>query len=302
MTGRPLKLLLMLAVLLSVGAEMVRAQGARGEEKDKDALAKRGDAFVEAFHKGDARALAGFWTPDGDYTDQTGKVLKGRAAIEKAFKSLFSEHKGLKLHIESLSLDFVTPEVAVEDGINEVLTADGAPPSRARYTIVHVKKDGQWYLARVREAPYAPPGNYDHLRGLEWTIGDWAGEGENGQVERLSVSWADNQNFIHATFSTTIKNLVVGSANQWIGWDPIKKTIRSWIFDATGGFGESTIAQNGKTWTIKSNSVRQDGKKATATYVLTSVDADTFTLQAKDRTVDGEKLPDSKPIKMKRLK
>jgi uncharacterized protein (TIGR02246 family) len=278
------------------------AQPAKGNPKDMAAIAKNGEAYVEAFHKADAKALAAFWVPDGDYTDQTGKVMKGRDAIEKAFQGFFAEHKGLKVHIDSISLRFLTPDVAVEDGISETIPADGAPPSRARYTIVHVKKDGQWLLGSVRDAPYTPPGNFEHLRGLAGAIGDWSGEADNGATERLSVSWAENQNFVHATFTTTIKNISVGSAHQWIGWDPIGKHIRSWIFDASGGFGEGTWSHDGKKWTVKTASVLQDGKKATATYVLALVDADTITLQSKDRTVDGTKIPDSKEIKLKRVK
>ncbi len=288
-----------LVFILTAGPGL--AQQPKGDPKDKGALAKRAEAFVEAFHKGDAKALAAFWTPDGDYTDQTGRNLKGRDAIEKAFKGLFAENKGLKLRIDSDALRFVTADVATENGTTAVISPDGGPPSRARYTIVHVKKDGQWYLDSVRDAPFAPPSNYEHLRGLEWAIGDWAGEVDKGEVERLSVSWAENQNFIHATFNTTIKNISVGSANQWIGWDPIAKNIRSWIFDATGGFGEGSWTQDGKKWVVKTTSVLQDGKKAAATYVLTPVDADTITLQSRDRTVDGNKIPDTKEVKMKRV-
>src|SRR5437763_17088492 len=84
--------------------------------KDQEAIAKSAEAFVEAFHKGDAKALAAFWTADGDYTDQRGRHLKGQEAIEKAFKAFFTENKGLKLRINSDSLRFATPEVAIEDG------------------------------------------------------------------------------------------------------------------------------------------------------------------------------------------
>jgi hypothetical protein len=38
-------------------------------------------AFVDAFHKGDAKAVAAFWMPDGDYVDEHGRILKGRKAI-----------------------------------------------------------------------------------------------------------------------------------------------------------------------------------------------------------------------------
>jgi uncharacterized protein (TIGR02246 family) len=290
------------AALFLLAAGRVVAEDAKGDAKDKTAIAKNGEAFVEAFQKADAKALAAFWAPEGDYTGLAGKHMKGREAIEEAFTGYFKANKGLKARIHSISLSFLTPDVAVEDGVSEVMTPDGVPPSRAHYTIVHVKKDGRWFLGSVRESPYSPPSNYEHLRGLEWAIGDWAGEGDNGATERLTVSWAEDQNFIHATFATAVKNVRVGSAHQWIGWDPIGKNIRSWIFDVTGGFGEGSWSSDGKKWTVKTASVLADGKKATATYVLTAVDADTLTLQARDRTEDGAKVPDSKEIKMSRAK
>jgi uncharacterized protein (TIGR02246 family) len=290
------------ALLLGLTARAGSAGQPEGDRKDKEALAKNAEAFVEAFHKADAKALAAFWAPDGDYTDQTGRHLKGRAAIEKAFQGLFSEHKGLKLRIDSDSLRFVTPDVAVEDGTTAVIPPDGGPPSRARYTIVHVKKDGQWLLGSVRDAAYAPPTNYGHLRALEWAVGDWAGEADNGEAERISLAWSDNQNFLVSSFTRTFKNVSVGGATQWVGWDPVAKHIRCWIFDATGGFGEGSWTREGKKWVIKTNSVLRDGKKAAGTYVITPVDADTITLQARDRSVDGKSLPDGKEVKLKRVK
>ncbi len=302
MRTRLLAFLALAAVTVGLTGRAGLAQPAEGDAKAKAALAKNAEAFVGAFDKGDAKALAAFWAPDGDYTSQTGRHLKGREAIEKAFTGFFAEHKGVKVRIDSASLRFVTPDVAIEDGTTEVISPDGAPPSRARYTIVHVKKDGQWLLGSVRDAPFAPPGNYEHLRTLEWIIGDWAGETDKGEVDRLSVTWDEQQNFLNATFTTTIRNISVGSARHWVGWDPEAKRVRSWIFDATGGFGEGSWAQNGKQWALKTASVLQDGKKAAATYVLTPVDADTFTLQSRDRSVDGNKLPDGKEIRMKRVK
>lgn len=277
------------------------AQPAKSDSADKAAVAKTAEAFVAAFDKGDAKTLAAFWTRDGDYTDQTGKSFKGREAIEKEFRAFFAEHKGLKLRIDSHTLRFLTADVAIEDGTTAVIPADG-PPSRARYSIVHVKKDGQWLLGSVRDAPFVPPGNYEHLRVLEFALGDWASEGDKGEVERLSVSWDDNQNFLHATFATTIRDVSVGTARQCVGWDPNAKRIRSWIFDATGGFGEGSWSRDGKKWVIKTSSVLQDGTKATATHIVSPVDADTITLRSTDRTANGEKLPDTKEVKLKRIK
>jgi uncharacterized protein (TIGR02246 family) len=273
-----------------------------GNPEAEAAIQKQAEAFVEAFHKGDARAVAACWVADGDFIDQTGRHVKGREAIEQAFAALFAEDKGLKLRVEGTSLRFVTPDVAIEDGTTEVFPSDGGPPTKGRYSNVHVKKDGQWLLSAVRTAPFTPPGNLQNLRGLGWLVGDWAGEAEEGAVERLAAAWSDNQNFITGTFSTTVKHVPVASATHRVGWDPDAKRIRSWVFDASGGFGEGTWAQDGKKWVVKTTSVLQDGKKAAATYVLTPVDADTLTLQAKDRSEDGKPVPDSKEIRLKRVK
>ncbi len=278
-------------------------QGIKTDPKEEAALLKNAKDFLEAFHKGDARALAAFWVADGDYTDQKGKHLKGRAAIEKAFAALFAENKNLRLRIDITALRFVTPEVAVEDGITTVLTPDGAPPSRARYTIIHVKKGGKWQLSSVRDAPFAPASNHEHLTELEWTIGDWAAEsGKSAEVGRASFAWAENQNFIIGSFTTTFKNTAIGGATQWIGWDPAARQIRSWTFENNGGFGEGTWSREGGQWLIKTAAVLRDGKKVTATNVLTRIDADTFTWQIRDITVDGKAVPETKEVKMKRIK
>jgi uncharacterized protein (TIGR02246 family) len=289
------------ALLLGLTALSGLARPARDEANDKEAIAKNAEAFIEAFHKGDAKAVAAFWTPNGDYTDETGHQYKGREGIEKAFAEYFAEHKDLKLRVNSASLRFETPDVAIEDGTTEVFSPDGAPPSRARYTIVHVKKDSRWYLSSVRDSPYVPPGNQEHLRGLEWAIGEWVQETPKGETEHVSVAWAENENFLIATFATTVGNVSVGSATQWIGWDPVDKRVRSWIFDATGGFGEGSWTRDGKKWVIKTHSILQDGRKATATYVITQIDADTIGLQVKDRSVNGKAVLDTKETKLKRV-
>src|SRR5262249_22454495 len=200
------------------------------------------------------------------------------------------------------SLRFITPDVAIEDGVTEVFPADGGPPSRARFSNVHVKKNGQWLLSSVKDSVFTPPSNYEHLRALEWAIGEWASESTQGPVEHISLSWTETWNFIIGSFSTTVKNVSVGSAKQWIGWDAQAKRIRSWSFDDSGAFGEAAWTRDGDKWVMKSSTVLQDGKKATATYIIGPADADAITLEAKDRTVDGNALPDIKEVKLKRIK
>jgi uncharacterized protein (TIGR02246 family) len=286
-----------LALGLACGPVMSQERNPEAET----ALLKKAESFVAAFHKGDAKAVAAHWTADGDYTSQTGKIMKGRDAIEKAFTALFADNKGLKLRIDSLSLRFVTPDVAIEDGVTSVLPAEGAPPSRARYTIVHVKRDGEWYLSSVRDAPFAPPGNREHLQELEWLVGEWAESGGKAETARITYQWGENQNFLIGEFTTTQKQFAIGGGTQRIGWDAGNKQIRSWTFEDDGGFGGGMWAREGNQWTIKSSATLNDGKKLTATGILRRVDGNTMTLEFRDRTVDGQPTEAAKTVTLKRV-
>src|SRR5882757_4258985 len=105
---------------LSLGIGRVPAQLAQPGITPAPGKGKRAQEFIAAFNKGDAKAVAGFWTADGDYVDQLGSVIKGRAAIEKLYEKLFAAQKGAKLTIMVGSVRQVTPDVALEDGITEV--------------------------------------------------------------------------------------------------------------------------------------------------------------------------------------
>ena len=130
----------------------------------------------------------------------------------------------------------------------------------------------------------------------------WSAENDQGEAQHLVVSWTDNQNFITANFTASVKGVSVGHATHWVGWDPLAKRIRSWIFDVTGGFGEGAWTKDEDRWVVKTSSVQQDGKKATATFRIGRVDADTLTLQSTNRTVDNKPAPDTKEFRLKRVK
>lgn len=287
---------LALAAFISSGF-IVRA--AETDPQDA-AITKTAEAFVEAFQKGDAKALAEFWTADGDYVDETGRVFKGRRAIEKSFAELFSNKKDLKLRIEVAARKFPTPDTAIEDGNSAVIAPDGTAPTRTRYTNVMVQKDGKWLLESVREAVYTPPSNYESLRGLEWVIGNWADEAADGVVNRVAFEWGSGQNFIVSTRTVEHKDATLQNGNQWIGWDPATKQIRSWSFEADGGFGEGAWSRDGDKWIIKTSSTLANGSKVTATNVVTRVDANTITWKSTGQMLDGKALPDTREITMKR--
>jgi uncharacterized protein (TIGR02246 family) len=291
--------MLPLALACACGSGSSPARAADPDPQEA-AITRTAEAFVEAFEKGDAKTVASFWTPDGDYVDPSGRVLNGRPAIEKDFANLFTENKGLKLRIEVASLKFPTADTAVEDGTTAVLAPDGTAPSRARYSNFLVKKDGRWLLASVREAAYVAPSNYENLRALEWVIGEWEDENPGGELARVSFEWSPDQNFIVSTRTVETKAGVLDRGTQWIGWDPVTKQIRSWNFEADGGFGEGAWTKDGDKWIIKTTSVLADGSKVTATNVVNPISADSISLQSKEQTLDGKALPDTEETKMKR--
>lgn len=265
------------------------------------AIAKMAGDFVEAFQRGDAQALAGFWTPDGDLVDLEGRVLSGRDAIAADYAELFRENKNLGLRIEVLSLRFPTADTAVEDGVTSVIGPVGSLPVRTRYTNTLVKRDGRWFLSSVREAPYVPPSHFEHLRGLDWMIGAWAEPGEGPSGAQVLFEWTADRNFIVASRAVRVGNALLDSGTERIGWDPAAKLIRSWSFEPDGGFGQGTWTRSGDTWTTRSSSVLSSGSLMTSTSIVTHVDPDTVTWQSKDRQVDGKPLPDSPVVTMKRL-
>lgn len=270
-----------------------------------EAKGARAAEFIAAFDKGDAKAVAAFWTPDGDYVDQLGRRYKGRAEIEKLYTKLLAANKGAKLTVTVTSARLVGTDAAIEDGTTQVTPADGGAPSSGSFSAVLVKKDGAWYFESVRETVAHPATNAEHFEDLEWLIGDWEGEAlEKGASGVASYDWTENGNFIVSHFATTLNGEPVVGGTQWIGWDAADKQVRSWSFYSGGGFGEAvwTKDKDGTKWSAKATAKTADGKKVTVTNVLTKVDADHLTFQPTQLSVDGSAVADGPVVKMKRVK
>src|SRR5262249_34198566 len=147
-----------------------------------------------------------FWLEDGDYVAQAGRTFKGRKEIEAALEKQFAASKGGKLHITPTELRIVNGDLAIEDGVTEIVYPND-PPTATRFTAIHVKKDGKWYLASVRDAILVPPSNHEKLSELAWLEGNWTDEADKGEVAKASYSWAENGNFLVSSFATTVKDV-----------------------------------------------------------------------------------------------
>jgi hypothetical protein len=218
------------------------------------------------------------------------------------YENFFDRNKGMKLNIIITSTRMVGNDVAIEDGITEVTPPGTRLPSDSRFSAVLVKRYGEWFLASVRDSIAQPPSNAEHFRDLEWLLGEWTGEEGKGEGSKASYDWAENRNFIVSHFATTLDGVPVIGGTQWIAWDAIDKQIRSYSFYSGGGIGEAVWTKNGDTWAIRVNAKTAAGKKVSATDLLTKVDDDHATWQMTKLTVDGQPMPDRKPVKMQRVK
>ena len=77
---------------------------------------------------------------------------------------------------------------------------------------------------------------------------------------------------------------------QVIGWDPAAGTIRSWMFDSDGGFGEGIWSKKDNSWIVKFSQVLPDGRKASATNIYTLDRCEHVHLEI-DRPEGGRRVP-----------
>ncbi|MGD9858044.1 MAG: DUF4440 domain-containing protein, partial [Planctomycetaceae bacterium] len=125
----------------------------------------------------------------------------------------------------------------------------------------------------------------------EWLIGEWVDESDEATV-RTSTRWSEDGNYILSEFHVEASGVRTMDGSQRIGWDPVAKQIRSWVFDSEGGFAEGAWTKVGDEWLVKANGVRPDGTVASATNVYSPLDGKTIRWSTTQRVIEGELQPD----------
>ena len=261
----------------------------RGE--DEKAIKALLDAFVKAFNAGNAEAAAATYTETAIVVDEEGERVEGRAAVRDLYTASFADNPGSKIAIQVDSLRFLGPETALEEGRTTIKPAQGAgAPEITRFTAVYVKQGGQWRQAAVRDELAHDLTPHDRLQELEWLVGDWVNESQDAVVS-TTCKWAKGGNFIDREFTMKTAGRPVLSGTQRIGWDPLKRQFKTWIFDSEGGHGEGYFTRIGNQWVIKVEGVRQDGQPASATNTITRLGKDRLSWQSTARTLGGSAVP-----------
>ena len=287
-----MKRTLLFAVCLAILSRAALAAENNQSTDDEGAVRAAIASYVEAFNKGDAAAVAAHWSETGEWIDPEGTPILGRDAILAEMKAYFAGGKKPQIELLDLSVQFLAPSVAVEQG-TAIVTRPGETAGESSYLAIHVRENGKWQLSSVRELaprPSSPPSHYEQLQELEWMIGEWVDD-QGGDSVTWRGEWTANRNFISRSFTVMIEDRIDLSGTQVIGWDPAAGAIRSWVFDSDGGFTEGVWSRRDDGWSIRAVGVLPDGRKASRVTIIRQIDNDTFTLQSVGREVDGELLP-----------
>lgn len=291
-----MSLLLSVSLLCFLGSFDNNINGPEAEIKE------RVKQYQNAFNQGDAKTLAKLWAEDATYINpESGEVTTGRDSLEKQFQERFDDSPGVQIDIAVSSIKFPQTDQAIELG-TATLKKNGEVIDETAYKANYKKKNGEWLLTQVREVEsQEPPAQNEHLKELDWLIGDWIDTDEDSTVTS-SFQWDKYKNFLTQNFSVNAEGKFEIEGKQIIVWDPIHEKIRSWIFDSDGGFGEGSWKKKGNNWIVETAQTLADGRRASSTNIYTPIDANSFTWQSVGREVGGELLPDIAPVTVVRKK
>lgn len=261
--------------------------------KDLDTLKASAKQFEAAFNKGDAAAIAAQFMENAEVVDEDGNVVQGRDKIQARFADIFKDTPKAKINVELTSLRQLSPDVAVEDGISVVRLNPEDPASRSPYTLVHLKRNGKWLIASIRDFPEESNDSaHEQLQQLAWLVGDWVDQSGDSRVE-TSCKWDEDGNYLIQEYVVTLREGSEFRGSQRIGWDPQRKAIRSWAFDRSGGYVESTWTPVDGSWVIKADGYAADGRPVSATRIATPLSPDVYQLDSTQRLAGQELLPDA---------
>jgi uncharacterized protein (TIGR02246 family) len=255
--------------------------------------------YVDAFNAGDAKAVAALWAEDGDYVDEAGERTRGRAAIQAKYTEFLAANAGAKLNVTLDAVQQIAADTAIEDG-HSTLTLPGQkqPASSGRYTVVHVKRDGKWQIASVRDLPGEPAAAGEPLADLDWMIGTWHAEHLGAEME-ITCRWLADKSFVELTYARREGDKLTPTATQIFGRDPRSGQMATWMFSADKGYAQGVLVPHDTGWAMEFEGATADGTPTAAVNLLSRVN-DALVWKSTQRMIGGEALPDTNEVVLKR--
>ncbi|MGD9646992.1 MAG: nuclear transport factor 2 family protein [Pirellulales bacterium] len=277
-----------LSLVAALSPWAVRAQNAGAPTAAEAAVRQASKEYLAALAKSDVKTLTGYWTAEGTYVDPVGDTFAARDLM--AEMSARPPAPRPEARLTNVTVRFLTPDVAVQEGQTEMALRDGTP-ARGRFHAVWVRQQGRWKLDRLEDHRAAAPSVASRLAVLEPLVGEWTGEA-NGRAVRVTTRWNATKTFLRQDVMITVDGQETSGSVQVIGWDARAGQIRSWGFYDDGGHGQGVWSQEAHVWMVLVESVRPDGTTTNATHIYRFVDQDTLICQSIHGSVGDEVLPD----------
>lgn len=291
--------ILLLLALLGQVSSAAETKNGHGTPQDVAAIRAASQAVTEAFNKHDAKALAELWTEDGDFTTGSGRRFVGRAAISAAYEELFKRDSQTRLSAVVESIRLLSDTAAIEDGRNVVEPPPPGAPGVGKYTAVYVKQGDKWLMSTVRETWIETSSAYQRVADLEWLIGDWIAE-DRGVKTESSCRWIANKSFVERSYTVTAVDGTTSSGVQLIGWNARAGHVQSWNFSPDGGHAVGLWSPIEGGWSAEIVGATGSGAATTAVNTLRRLDDNAYVWQSTRRTIDGQPLPDTDEVVMRR--
>jgi uncharacterized protein (TIGR02246 family) len=265
-----------------------------------DAVKASAQAFMDAFNKHDAKAVAALWAEDGEYLDEKGQRFEGRAAIEREYTEFFTAQPNAKLTIVVQAVRPAGDAAAIEDGHTELSVDGKTVVSAAQYTAVHAKVGAQWLLSSVRDQRVEAEPSASQLQDLAWLVGAWRAEQNGGQMQ-VECQWIGDGHFLERKYSVKRGDQIVTAGLQVIGWNAQSQAIESWTFSSDGGRSVGHWIPHRGGWITENSGTLADGTPTSAVNYFVRLDDQSLSWKSVERSVGGALLPESEEIVLKRV-
>ena len=270
-------------------AAIARANKATETELESEVRATS-ERFLAAMREGDVDTLRDIWTSDGDYVDASGRKFKSRDLISRLHGQHRSHGPDAGQRRSKSTVRFIRPDVAIEDGASGSSISVNGETVTGRFSALWVKEDDEWRLAGLRETVVTAPAAKNRLLALDWLMGEWLAETENGAV-LVSSHWADDEHYIVREFAIRDGDSQVVTCTQRIGWDSASEKFKCWTFDSQGGSGEGIWRQDGDRWVVEITSTMPNGEKIKAKSFYFPVEDGRFNWESEESRVGDVSIP-----------
>ena len=264
---------------------------------DEEAAAQAAAGLVKAYTEHNGKAFAAAFTTDAEYVDENGNIFHGRKAIEDEFAALLKANPETSIELALVSLRTIAPGVMAADGTTRLFRKKGEPSVAGRCSLVCTKDGNKWLIASLREVAEDEQhaSHHEHVRQLEFLIGDWVNQGGHSDVH-FTCRWDEGLNFLVRDFAVQVGGQKTMTGTQRIGYDPLTGHLRAWIFDSAGGYADGYFHRDGDIWILKTSGVTADGQMASGTQMFGPIDAHRLSWKPVDYVIGGERLPDIPPV------